>query len=93
MTQTEKVLIYLKTKGMTGATAKELTDLFIPQYGWCIKWLRGRGHVIDARQGREQNGKLRWRFFYRGQNQSKMKTPTEHNHEHDGHGNIRFTMA
>lgn len=99
MTQAEKILNHLKTKGTAGSTAKELTDLYIPQYNWCIKWLREHGHVIDSRQERETSGRIRWRFFYRGQNQARMTPKAKHDHNHDGHGNVmvhheqpRFTM-
>ena len=88
MTQSKKILAHLKSKGSAGATALELTNLFVMQYNWCIKNLRSQGHVIDSRIGREENGKLRWRFFYRGQNVARLKGHEHHGHNHDGHGNV-----
>jgi len=88
MTQSEKVLECLILNGPGGVTAKKLTDLYVPQYCWCIMQLRKQGHVIDSRREKDRDGKIRWRFFYRGQNKATMSTPSKHEHAHDGHGNL-----
>jgi hypothetical protein len=67
MTQADKVLHHLKQAGTTGATAMELAQLFIPQYNWCIKWLREHGHRITSVHETDPiSGKKRWRFHYEG---------------------------
>ncbi len=80
MTQATAVLGYLKRKGRQGATAMELAGLYIPQYNWCVLWLRRHGHRIQSlRQADPTTGKMRWRFFYKGKaeawKRSKKTTP------------------
>lgn len=67
MTQAEKVLQYLKQSGPQGATARELTHIEVPQYNWCIKWLRDHGHdIASVQEDDPSTGKKRWRFHYIG---------------------------
>lgn len=65
MTQAIAVLDCLKANRRNGVTAMQLASLYIPQYNWCIMWLRRHGHRIESKRQRE-GGKMRWRFFYKG---------------------------